>query len=254
MGANILKMQIKSEQLNTFIKLLRKNLIASGIDGSEFDSAVKDAVRELNAPLPAEGLFNQHEQDEVESRGVDSLGRILVEYSFIRTPETQMIWPDNSEQDITARRVHTNDCIPRPLMRYFLASIRGSIATLDHFEADSILSEDGNGTLEKHLGHTGELLEDFKGPFGSGESAIDWQTVYSDNRFQQVALELIGDIRRKMAQLGLEQYLRILENYRQRDPDSTGINAMQRPFTIDDAKQIDEALWAAEEALALTVD
>ena len=254
MGANILKMQIKSEQLNTFIKLLRKNLIASGIDGSEFDSAVKDAVRELNAPLPAEGLFNQHEQDEVESRGVDSLGRILVEYSFIRTPETQMIWPDNSEQDITARRVHTNDCIPRPLMRYFLASIRGSIATLDHFEADSILSEDGNGTLEKYLGHTGELLEDFKGPFGSGESAIDWQTVYSDNRFQQVALELIGDIRRKMAQLGLEQYLRILENYRQRDPDSTGINAMQRPFTIDDAKQIDKALWAAEEALALTVD
>ena len=248
--------KIEIDQLDKFLLLLRNNLVDSGLDGMEFDKAVESATRQLLASPPTDPVFRQQDDSGLtgESRGMDSLGRILVEFCFFRTPEKQMIWPDNTEQDKTARKMFTPEYIPRPLMRYFLASVRGSIATLDRFNARSFLTEGDTGTIEQRTAYTSELLEEFKGPFGAGESAIDWEAVYEDARFQKIAMELIDNIRQKLEQLGLEPYLKIINSFQQNDPDSTGLNAMQRPFTIDDARQIDEALRVTTKALSLAVD
>lgn len=246
-------MEIKHDQIARFLHLLRQNLIAAGVDRTRFDQSVEISLRQLLAPPSADPTFSRQPDDSglmENSRGIDSLGRILVEFCFMRSTDTPMIWPENSEQDTTARKMFTREYIPRPLMRYFLASVRGAIPQLDNFEADSILLEEENDTHSQRVLHINELLEDFKGPFGEGESAIDWPAIYADPRFQNITLELIRDIRHKIEQFGLEHFLHILENYRQHDPDSKGTNAMQRPFTLNDAKQIDEALIAAESALA----
>lgn len=249
---------IKIGQLEHFLQTVRKNLYEFGIDVDAFDEAVLITTNELNASHTKQTIFTVTEgtsdpSSDGECRGIDCLGRILVEYCFFLIPETQLIWPENSEPDLNARKTFTPDAIPRPLMRYFLASVRGSIPLLDNFAATSILSDDNNEKHGKRMAYLTALLDEFKGPFGSGESAIDWDAVYSDRRFQQIALELIGDLRLKTEQLGHENYARLLENFRHQDSDRTGVNAMQRAFTSKDTKQIDKALAAAKEALAQAV-
>jgi hypothetical protein len=248
-------MQNVNSTLEEFARLLRKNLEGLGIDGQLFDNALEITVRQLQETSPEEAsiaLANLLKREE--NRCMDSLGRILVEYCFIKTPETPLVWPENSVQDSTARKIFTPEVLPRPLMRYFLATVRGSITGLDRFEAASILSKSENNTHEHRKEHVNKLIQEFKGPFGSGESAIRWEAVYSDGRFREITLELIRDIRRTLEKLDLQQYLVILDNYREIDPDSTGLNAMLRPFSIEDAKQIEKALCAAEKTLARVAD
>jgi len=248
-----------NDQLRVFTQIVRQKLLDAGIESSLLEKSLKDAIMELknDDSYLSECShiihdISKHTNGE-ENRGIDSIGRVLVEYCFFRTPSEKMIWPDNSKKDMKARAEYTQNVIPRPLMRYFLVSVRGTIAELNNFEASSVLFGEENTAHEERKSYVDELIQEFKVIDKTGQEITNWQSVYADTRFQQVALELIGDIRRKIEQFGLERYLRILENFRQRDPDSAGINAMQRPFIIEDAKQIDEALWAAEEALALVV-
>ncbi len=246
---------LDSDQLELFIHRLRKELLESGLDEKIFDDAAEKAIRGITRPLSDKPVLFRRQVDsshvlEKEGRGMDSLGRILVEYSFIRTPEASMIRPENSYEDRTARKTFTQEFIPRPLMRYFLATVRGPVAELDRFKAKSIIPKDGHPSNAQRRVYVEELVREFMGPFGSGESAIDWETVYADSRFQEIVLDLISDIRQNIQLMGFDVYLSMIENLRRTDPDSTGLNAMQRPFVINDIKQIDMALQSAGEALA----
>jgi len=244
-------MTIDSDQINAFMRLLRKNLIETGLDGSLFDKAVEISERELLIDPSENPVFSRAMDDSgstQQSRGIDSLGRILVEFCFFRTPETPMIWPDSTEEDKTARKLFKPEILPRPLMRYFLASVRGSISKLDNFEATPIISDENDNSFDKVK--INELLQEFIGPFGEGESAIDWQEVYEDIRFQKIAYNLINHIHRRIEELSSQHYLHIIEDCRQRDPDKDGINMMYRSFTLEDIHQIEAALSAAEAALA----
>lgn len=134
-------------------------------------------------------------------------------------------------------------------MRYFLVSVRGTIDRLDEFQSPSMLFSDTPDEYDELQRTVSVLLEQFKGPFGTGESAIDWDGVYGDRRFQSMALSLIEALRRKVEAFGLEQYVGYLESYRKLDPQNSGLNAMYRPFGLEDAQQLDEALGVAESAL-----
>lgn len=251
---------VSNNQLKLFTQLIKKNLLNAGIDQSQFDKVLKKTVKEFNKDETFQTECNRAIsrisalEKPKENRGIDSISRILVEYCFFKTPETKMIWPEGSRQDDEAREHYIEGVTPRPLMRYFLVSVRGSIPQLNNFEATSVLFGEENAAHEKRKKYVDDLIKEFIVPNQSGRKVVDWNSVYADGRFQKVALDLIGDIRRKIKQFGLDRYLRILENFRQRDPDRTGINAVNRPFVIEDAKQIESALWAAEEALARIVD
>ncbi|WP_319466522.1 hypothetical protein [uncultured Pseudodesulfovibrio sp.] len=241
-------------QLKLFTKILRQTLLDAGIEKVTTDHALKQAIIKFNKkknlttsktpPTPHTTSF-----DAKENRGIDPIGRILVEFCFIKSPKKRMIWPDNSVQDDTARKKFTQGIIPRPLMRYFLISVRGSIPEIDQLESSSVLFGKDNESHKKRKILVNDLLKEFRNK-NPHTDKLNWEEIYLDSRFQKIALEIIGDIRRKMNQFGVDRYLKILENFRQRDPAQKSINKMQRHFIVTDAKQIDEALWAAESSLA----
>lgn len=238
-----------------FTQIVRQRLLESGIDRKLLEDVLKSSVKQFRSQQTydrdcANVLSEIHQYSNgKEHRGIDSIGRLLVEYCFIRIPETKLIWPENSEQDTQSRIGFSEGIIPRPLLRYFLVSVRGTIPELNKFDAPSVLFGEENTVHEERKDFVNSLIKEFNSS-DKQNSGIKWNEVYSDSRFQKVALELIGDIRRKIDQFGHERFLRILENLRQRDPEKNGVNAMQRTFIIDDVEQIDESLWAAEEALS----
>ncbi|MDC0336112.1 hypothetical protein OAN24_04355 [Pseudodesulfovibrio sp.] len=251
--------RVGNKQIMLFTHIIRQQLLDAGVDRQLLEKTVKTAVKAFRQKQTYDKDCATALQDMSanssgkEHRGIDSIGRILVEYCFCRTPDTQLIWPEESEEDTQARISFTEGIIPRPLMQYFLVTVRGTVPQLNKFEADSILFGKENAAHEDRKKQVDALVHEFDNLNESG-SKIKWKAIYMDSRFQAIALELIGDIRRKIEQFGHERYLRILENLRQRDPDRKGINAMDRPFSLDDAKQLDEALWSAERGLAQNME
>ncbi len=247
--------KLSNEQLKQFTKEIRDSLLSAGIDQKLVDTSLKKAIKTVQESSSLESdcevLLEKLKTNasHKDNRGIDSIGRVLVEYCFSRTPETKMIWPENSDQDIKAREVFVEGVIPRPLMRYFLVSVRGTIPQLNKYKASSVLFGKENEAHEQRKEFVDALVAEFRTNSCSDHSQT-WTAIYDDERFQRIALELIGEIRRKIEQFGLERYVRILENLHQRDPEKTSVNAMERPFNLADAKQIEEALWAAERNLA----
>ena len=243
--------RIGQEHLQVFTGLLRRNLALRGVDKTLFDDVAQTTLLEFQIHDTQEAIVLRAIKGE-ENRGVDSLGRVVVEFCFVRTADTSMIWPEYSDQDTLARWQFTGEALPRPLMRYFLMTLRGALEPLDGFTADSALFADEPARLDVLRQEVLDMLDAYRGPFGSGESAIDWQAVYEDHRFQQLALVLVKDLRRLIKVNGLDGYLDILEGYRSIDPNHDGANIMQRPIAVEDAMQISQALKAAESRLMKT--
>ncbi len=237
--------RVSQQKLREFTRLLRKNLKEVGVDGDIFDNAAQATSLELQIE-EAQQSITQSALQSYENRGMDTVGRIVVEFCFVRSAQGKMIWPEYSDEDTMARWQFSDAVVPRPLMRYFLVSVRGSIDEIDGFTSDSFLFEDNPDKIASIRQQIGDLIEDFKGPFGSGESSVDWQAVYEDQRFQELALSLVTQMRERVNEQGLETYLNRLEEYRQIDPQNEETNLMQRPLTIEDASQIDRALEAAQ--------
>lgn len=243
-----------TNELKQFTRHLRQSLLDAGVDQRVVDGAIRKTLQARNAPDHfAKGclrIINKHSPTTNRmNRGIDTIGRLIIQYCFFRAPEHKMIWPEYSQKDQRAREVFVKDIMPRPLMRYFLVTVRGTIPELNSFETSSMLFGEENQTQEERKEFVNELINEFHE--GEDSNAKDkWEMIYEDDRFKRIALDLISDIRRKIEQFGHDRYLRIIENLRKRDPDKIDINAMHRVFTIDDVRQIDESLWAAEDYLA----
>lgn len=245
--------QVSQKKLQEFTRLLRNHLVESGVSGEIFDNAAQATTLELEVQESNTSIIDQALRS-YENRGMDTVGRIVVEYCFIRSTQGKMVWPEYSDEDTMARWQFSASVLPRPLMRYFLVSVRGTVEDIDGFTSDSFLFADNPDEIATIRQTIGDLIESFKGPFGSGESSVDWQAVYEDERFQKLAHDLVKGMRERMNENGLEEYLKCLEDYRKRDPKNEEINLMQRPFTLEDAQQIDEALQNAETTLKKTTN
>lgn len=246
--------RLSNAELKLYTGIIRKQLIEDGFDHSTIDKSIKKAVQTFKAKstldLELASLLGKTSEDQNprDKRGLDSIGRILVEYCFIRIPTKKMIWPIDSDEDQLSRSKFVRGVIPRPLMHSFLISVRGAIPELDGFETGSVLFGEENQKHEERKAYVSSLVKKFQNKKADHKEV--WNTIYSDKRFQKAALDLIGDIRRKIVEFGLERYVRILENLRQRDPYNKTTNIMPRPFLLEDVKQIDDALWDAEEKIS----
>jgi len=244
---NIIRLakQISNKKLEMYTQLLRKALADSGVSRGVFDNAVQMATLELEVQESRSDIV-QNSLKTYENRGIDTVGRLVVEYCFIRSPQGKMIWPEYSDEDTMARWQFSDSVIPRPLMRYFLVSVRGTLEGIDEFSSQSFLFEKDSQNINAIHQTISDLIEEFKGPFGSGESSVDWQTVYEDDRFKALTLDIITTLRGKMNESGLDGYLGQLKAYHEIDPKSDEVNLMQRAFTLEDVQQIEAALRAAE--------
>lgn len=241
--------RVSREKLQTYTQILRENLIKAGVDPQLFDEQAQTANLELQLRESEESIASKVLRSE-ENRGIDSVGRLVVEYCFVRSTNGQMIWPEYSDEDTMARWQFSDNVLPRPLMRYFLISMRGTINEIDGFKTSPFLYEETPEQVTNIQQTLGEFIEEFKGPFGTGESAIDWADLYNDPRSQQIALNLVQNMLSQIKTIGLEAYLNRLVEYREQDPRKTEHNLMQRPFTLEDAQQITHALEAAEKQLS----
>lgn len=240
--------RVSSELLALYNTLLRQNLINAGVDGAVFDDVSHTTMLELQVQQASSGIVNQVLRSE-EDRGIDSIGRIVTEFCFVKTPTGSMLWPEFSDKDTMARWQFELGVLPRPLLRYFLISVRGSIDNLDGFSAPSFLFSDSPGTIETLRRDISLLLDEFKGPFGTGDSAVDWEDVYQDKRVRKLANDLIKKMNRRIANTGMESYLDTLVGYHDADPNKNKGNLMQRSISIEDVRQIKTALEQAETQL-----
>lgn len=243
--------RISDMRLDLFTGLLRRNLAGAGVDEAMLKDVIQATTLEMQIEESRNSLVDRA-LHSFDNRGIDSLGRIVVEYCFVRAPMGTMIWPEYSDEDTTARWDFVENVLPRPLMRYFLISVRGTIQDIDGFSTPSYLFESQPEAIEDMRRTIGNFLDEFKGPFGHGESAVDWQAVYEDQRFREVGLQIISAMRSKLEHKGLEEYLGCLKQYRRHDPNQDHTNLMQRTFSIEDAQQIQTALINAEKALGGT--
>ena len=240
--------RIGQEHMQLFTGLLRRNLARRGVAEALFDDVAQTTILEFQIHDTTNAIITRAVKGE-ENRGVDSLGRLVVEFCFVRTSGASMIWPEYSDQDTLARWQFMGDTLPRPLMRYFLMSMRGAMEALDDFNADSTLFAADPARLDALRQEVLDMLDAHRGPFGSGDSAIDWPAAYDDDRFRRLALTLVSDMRQLIQAQGLEGYLELLEGYRAIDPNHDSVNIMQRPLVVEDAMQIAQALETAERSL-----
>lgn len=239
--------RVSSEMLQQYTNLLRQNLVDAGVDPTLFDDMAQTSLLELQVQQSQASILEQALRSE-EARGVDSIGRIVTEFCFVRTSAGTMLWPEYSDKDTLARWQFEESVLPRPLLRYFLVSVRGTVEPIDAFEAPPFLFDEPE-TLDELKSDITLLLDEFKGPFGTGEAAVDWPEVYEDPRFREIARDLVVRMSARLADHGLESYLQTLERYREQDPRRNDANLMQRAITIEDARQIQTALARAEQTL-----
>jgi len=244
--------RVSREKLHIYTQILRDSFTKEGIDPSLFDNLAQTANLELQIRESENSIASRALRSE-ENRGIDTVGRIMIEYCFIRTTNGKMIWPEYSDEDTMARWQFSENVLPRPLMRYFLISLRGTIEEIDGFSTPPFLYEESPEQMDLIRQTLSEFIDEYKGPFGSGESSVDWKELYEDTRSQQMGLNLIRSMRVRIKTTGLEDFLRRLNDYRTQDPHKEEANLMQRSFNMEDIAQIEQALESAEARLTNSV-
>lgn len=238
-------------QVLRFAKQLRATLLDMGVDTTLLNEAMRKSVREFknDERLQHDCALIVHDLLHLENneyKVIDYLGRLLVEYCFIQTASGCLVYPRNSKEDIQARKEFTHGVIPRPLMRYFLVSVRGTIKGLDNFTAESLFFGCDNKMHQESLGVIMEVLKDYEVAKPTGGSRFDWHSAYEDQRLKSIALKLILHIRKRIQELQTARYLRIITNIQQTDPDAKGgDNMMDRAFRSEDIREVRFALDAA---------
>ncbi|MGE4468749.1 MAG: hypothetical protein AB7D47_01295 [Desulfovibrio sp.] len=232
------------KQVLVFSKELKQKMVAMGMD----KAVIKDIIGTAFQGYSTMETFKQESSGQMLSildaylrpsnRGRDPLGRLLIEFGLVRAYKRPVIYPDGSRQDEAARKNFIKGVIPRPLLRYFLVAVRGSVAGLDGFTAKSVLFSEHNEAMQERRDDLKALVEEFTVEFNYGKTTVDWRRFHEDARVQSIGRELLGDVLENMHSLGPERLLKIVNNVQSSDKDPDERTTMQRVFTPGDLKQL----------------
>ncbi|MGE4299480.1 MAG: hypothetical protein AB7E47_15800 [Desulfovibrionaceae bacterium] len=247
-------------QMQLFARLMKRALHEQGVDKDTIGRAWQATLAQYKemSRIKRECAFAVDEALHLyELPGTtvrDIMGRVVVEFCLIRSGDSRLIFPEKTREDDEARAAFTPGVIPRPFMRHFLVSVRGTIEGLDGFQAKSMLFGEGNELYEEcRAALSGYIARHTKGG-DDGGSTVLWLDVYEDPDVKRVALRFVGEVHRRIAALGAERYLRIIENIRQQDPERNTVSAMGREFVDDDMEQLLGALERGERMLRKELD
>lgn len=242
------------EQVMAFARIMQRTLVEAGVERE----VANEAIRHGFSGYRNVSLFNERfgrSSGELlddyltpSERGVDNLGRILVEYAFVRGAR-RLLFAEDSEEELQAREVFTPDVLPRQLIRYFLVAVRGSIEGLEAFDARPVLFAQHDPLIRKARELADSIVASHQRKTESGRVLTDWEKVYADHKAQKVCLRLLGEIYRRMKDLGDERLVKIIDNLRLKDESAGGSIDMGRFFKSEDMRQLVEALDAAAERL-----
>lgn len=237
-------------QLLIFAKVVKSTLVRDGMPKFDAAETVKrgfDGYKDLTT-------FEQEFRDNVHKvltaylqpnyRGKDPLGRLIVEYSFIRSGKKGMgmLFPEDSEQDKTARERFVKGVIPRPVVQYFLISIRGTVDGVDSFKFLPMLFGFDDPDMDERRKEVTAIIESHKKTLMPGKTVTDWQRVYEDQRSKNIMLPFLRLILERVAALGGKRYMNILENIQRKDESMNEVTRMERQITPEDVDQLASAV------------
>ncbi|THB65864.1 MAG: hypothetical protein D6E12_11655 [Desulfovibrio sp.] len=235
-------------QLLIFAKIVKTSLIEDGMPAVEAAENVKkgfDGYKDLST---FENEFKQNVDKVLVAylqpnyRGRDPLGRLLVEYAFVRCSSKGIIYPQDSEQDMAACEQFIRGVLPRPIMQYFLISIRGTVDGVDNFKFLPMLFGFDDPAMDERRKVIAEVIEENKKSPVPGKTLTHWKGVYDDERSKRLMLPFMRQVMERMASLGGQRFTNILENIQRKDEAMNDEPRLKRQITGDDLDQIASAL------------
>lgn len=184
------------------------------------------------------------------NRGRDSIGRIFTEYGICRSYKKQILFSDGTRQDDAARQNFIKGVIPRPLLRYFLVAVRGSIAGLDNFSAKPVFFSAHNESMQERKEDLRGLVAEFTTEYNYGKTSTDWHALCDDTRSKNIGFDLLSDVLEQTNSLGAERILKIVNNIQNSDKSGDERTAMKRSFSLSDIKQLLFSLNRGRQLLA----
>ena len=172
----------------------------------------------------------------------DILGRLLVEYGIVQAYKKQVLFGDHSKQDAAAREQFVKGVVVRPLMRYFLITIRGTLDQIDEFEAKPVLFGLENQAMADRKQDITAIVKEFTVHYKYNKTSTDWHKVYEDVRCKQIAFETLHDILESINSMGPDRYLKIINNIQSNNKHPQERTLMKRLFELNDIKQLVGAL------------
>lgn len=244
------------KQILAFAGKLRRVLRARGVEDDLIAEAVKEALTEY-APscfaanqecmrLIEEAMENYlHSED----KGRDILGRILFHFLFESAGGPALVLPDGDPADEEARNVFVPGVIPRPLMRYFLVSVRGSLEGVTPFHSLPLLFGTDLSYVDRHTRDALEIATEYRIGEEGENAPLYFHGFYLDRRVHFLGLSMITDIRNRLREIGPERLLQIMENLQRKRRGAVGTVEMHRPFELRDMEQLMLAVETAVERM-----
>lgn len=231
-------------QVLIFARMIKNKLIENGIGKQVAAESVKQGFEGyLNlSTFKQECLNGVNEVLNIylqpNNRGRDVLGRLMTEYCFVRRPSGQVLFPDESEKDDESRVEYMPGVLPRPLLKYFLVSVRGSIEGVDGFRFMPMLFGFDDPLMEERHQTAFKLLESFRTMHDGGKRVTDWNGMYQHQVSKQLTRHLAAEVLKKVHDLGRQRLLNILNNIQYKDESVSEEPALKRVVVAGDVDLI----------------
>ena len=239
-----------------FARIVRRLLLEQGVAEATVNAVLEEAKQEYGpecyevnsqcAIITGGALKDYYSGDEE----ADILGRILVHFCFMAPNAAIKVYGDGDEQEMLARRQFTPNVLARPVMRYFLISVRGTLEGVDPYMSLPALfgtdMEDINTLTEKAM----QIAEHHRhGSTPDKPGPVHWGGFYKEPNARKLALFVVGQALKRIQAMGLDRYLQVLENYQAKRRSKLGSVLMERALLPEDAQQIVRALDDARKRL-----
>lgn len=233
----------------SFVNVLRKQLLNQGLGEERIQAGLKLAMEEFAPDCFATNRECTHLVLETlenyicaQEESGDILGRILFHFVFESSSSGCLVHDDGSEEDERARREFTPGIIPRPLMRYFLICVRGSVDGVDSFNSLPVLFGSNYEFIEQSTKAALDLAQDYRMTEDNEASPIYYPGFFLDRRVRIYACEFLLEVAKRMEELPEERLLMIFDNLQSKQRRSVNAVEMSRRFTLDDVRQLRKAV------------
>lgn len=239
------------KQIFAFAKELREKMLDAGLPGDVTARVLKETFGDLRDMPEFRRQVNETQTAILEAfvipknQGQDAMGRILTTWLFKYKKSPARLYPAGSEKDAKAREEFVPGVLPRPLLAYFLASIRGSLDGPDCFDSRPMLYSEDSPDLEKWRTSIKELLEKHVVIQGKDTRVMDWGAAYKNKKIRRLAAEIAMDGLKQIKPLGADRFARILDNIRRKAEGPLCAHLgqeMERTIVSEDVQQIQKAL------------
>ncbi len=243
-----LALQASRKQILTFSRQLKTKMLETGISKIEIDSIIKKAFQGYTSMQVFKKEYAEVMQETLDAylrpsrRQKDIIGRVLVEFACVRPYKKPVLAPDGSNREATSRKEFIKGTLPRPLIRYFLVSVRGTLPEINEFQAKPILFGLENEKMASHKEQMLEIVKEFTTHYEYGKRSTDWSAVYQHPQSQQIAQDILSELLETIAGMGVQRYHKIISNIQSNNKFPTYRTAMDRLIELKDVKQLIVAL------------